>query len=228
MATASYNGINFGDVRTADWSVENVYDDSSLDVLWQRITLTITAIMNLELCASNKTTASDVSNPNAPDNAGIPGDRMPISLERLRHTLSQPMKRLLFRIGNDLVLDSPVPLPDGTVPLRDCDFGPKPVVPISVVQMVGDVSAFISFTVSTCVNDCSRYIVSNRWRMSHAIDEFGYTTRTTSGTAILRSDLMSLIGDMNADSFRKEFFVPADAPLQRVHIDANLDEGGLD
>ncbi len=54
------------------------------------------------------------------------------------------------------------------------------------------------------------------------------TTRTTSGTAILRSDLMSLIGDMNADSFRKEFFVPADAPLQRVHIDANLDEGGLD
>ena len=227
MSMMSYNGINLGDVRTADYRVENVYDDSGLDVLWQRISITVAAVVNLELCASNKASASDVSDPNAADPAGVPGDRMAISLERLRHTLSQPMKRLLYRVGNDLVLDSPVPLPSGAVPLRDCDFGPKPDASfLSVVQVVGDVTAFVQFRVTTCVNDCSNYVVSNRWRMSHSLNEFGYTTRTTTGTAILRADLMSLVGDMNADSFRREFFVPADAPLQRIDLDANLDEGG--
>lgn len=225
MSGLSYNGVDFGDIRTAEYSVENVYDASGLDVLWQKITIQVVAIMNQEWVADSKAAADPLDDPSATTTVGSPGNRMPISLERLRHTLMEPRRRLLYRIGLDLVLDSPTPLPDGTVPLRDCDNGPIPG-PVDVIQVIGDSSAIISFRVVTHVNDCSKYIVSNRWRMSHGIDEFGYTTRTTSGEAVLRADLMSLIGDMNADTFRKEFFVPATAPLQRSHIDAELSEDG--
>ena len=225
MATMSYNGINLGEVRTATYRIENVYDSSGLDRVWQKITIEVNTILNLEWCASSKAAATPIDATFPATTLGIPGDRMPISLERLRHTLQEPRKRLLYRIGNDLVLDSPPPLPDGSVPTRDCDNGPTPEI-INLTQIIGDVTAILSFRITTYVNDCSNYVVSNRWRMTHDINEFGYVTRVTTGEAVLRADFMSLVPTMSVDSFRKEFFVEATTPLQRDGIQAIQSEDG--
>lgn len=225
MATFSYAGVPFGEVNLVDYAFEPVRDSSGLDVLYQKVTIRVVALMNTYWLADSKASPTPVDDPNAPTAVGVPGNRMGISLERLRHILGQDRQRLLLRIGPDLVIDSPPPLPDGRRPSRDCNNGPI-AGPVDVVQVFGDTSAFISFTVTTFLNDCSRYILSNTWTMSHSINEFGYTVKTTTGEAILRGDFLSLVPNMNADSFRKEFFVAATTPLQRDGIEATLSEDG--
>ena len=225
MATFSYAGVPFGEVNVLTYSFEPVRDSAGLTVLYQKVTIKVVALMNLNWLADSKSVATPVDDRNAPTAVGVPGNRMGISLERLRHTLGQDRQRLLLRIGPDLVLDSPPPLPDGRRPTRDCNDGPI-AGPMDVVQLFGDTSAFVSFTVTTFLNDCSNYILSNNWTMSHSINEFGYTVKTTTGEATLRADFMSLNPTMNADSFRKEFFVPCTTPLQRDGIEASLSEDG--
>lgn len=209
-----YAGVDMSDIKTQTYSFEPVYDQNGMDFLWYKLRIEVVAVVHQAWAASHQTSA------------GV-GDTMPYSLAYLPHILSQPRQKLYFSVGNDLVVESPPRLVNGTSMVEDCDHGP--LTSAKVLQINGDTSALISFQVETYLNDCGKYMVSNRWGTQIDVDDTGYTTRTTRGRAVFRADYLSYAG-LTADHFRAYLFVPADAPLKRIniHVDQSPDGCTID
>lgn len=135
----------------------------------------------------------------------------------LRHKLMQPRGELLIDYASDpdpkkqgdaakqLWLDSPPK--DVTGNRRPCDLknGPLPQED-TVVRTAGDGRTFIvRFVVETYLNDCEEGtelrgtrgrtnppppLLSNRWTATMSYDDGGYATRTFTGLAIFRADVL--------------------------------------
>jgi hypothetical protein len=215
-----YANVDLSEVLTQSYAFDPVNDPTNTDYLWTRLSISVVSVVHSLWTATGKTPGGLV----AGGNMGVPGDRMGVSLAKLPQILSQHRQTLLFRVGDDLVVESPPRLPDGTQLPCDCDNGPI-VKGVKVLRVIGDTSAVVSFTVETYLNSCDKFVLSNRWGVHTSVDDCGYTTRTVRGRAIIRSDFANLY-DLTADDFRQFLFVPADAPLRRVSVDVDLSEDG--
>ena len=220
MSQLIYANVDLSETKTMTYSVEPVMDRAGVGLLWSKLTISVVSVVHSLWCASGKPPGGL----NFGGNMGVPGDRMGLSLSRLPEILRQPRQTLLFRVGQDLVVESPPRLPDGTQLPCDCANGPV-TRGVRVLQVIGDESAIVSFTVETYLSSSATFCVSNRWDTHLAVDDLGYATRTISGRAVFRADFMNLYG-LTADHFRPYLFVPADAPLRRVGVDARVSEDG--
>ena len=193
-------------------------DRAGLGFLWNKLTISVVSIVHSLWTASNKPPGGLV----AGGNMGRPGDRMGVSLALLPQLLNQARQQLLFRVGNDLVIESPPRLIDGTQLPCDCANGPFPSN-VKVINIIGDESAIVSFTVETYLSSSNTFCVSNQWGIHQSVDDCGFMTRTIRGRAVFRADFMQLYR-LTADHFRPYLFVPADAPLRRVSVDVDYPE----
>lgn len=123
-----------------------------------------------------------------------------------------------------LFLESPEPSGRGHRHC-DCKNGPFPKI-LSVPQVYGDAETMmLDWAVETFVNEANENdvrqsgqafagegLLSNRFAQTHTVDKEGYTTITTTGTAVFRTDFVfaSLAdGDLkNPDARRPFLFMP--------------------
>jgi hypothetical protein len=218
LAQLIYAGVDLSEVQTQTYSVEPVMDRAGVGLLWNKLTISVVSVVHSLWTATGKPPGGLV----AGGNMGVPGDRMGVSLARLPEILRQPRQTLLYRVGDDLVVESPPRLPDGTQLPCDCANGPF-TSGVKVLQVIGDESAIVSFTVQTYLSSCGTFCVSNQWGVHQSVDDSGFMTRVIRGRAVFRADFMNLYG-LTADHFRPYLFVPADAPLRRVNIEVDFPE----
>lgn len=130
----------------------------------------------------------------------------------VRHRLSSPRGRLYVFNGPGQESGKPKPGTDQRVeppaqlilesPQRsdfnvDCKNGPKPKV-LGIHTDLGDGNTLlVDWSVETYINEASLNqvslvgaLVSNRFAQTHAVDDDGYTTIATAGTAIFRTDFV--------------------------------------
>jgi hypothetical protein len=220
MALFTYNNItiNFLELRTQEYSAELQYDPTHKDPLYYHVTLRLAGVIQPYMISSNK--------PPIIGGVRAPGDRLGISIPNLQRALLEPRQQLVYRVGPDVVLTSPLTLDTGQVLASDCRGGPIPGH-CKITEIIGDKSAMFSYSIETWVSTCDNYILSNRWRSSCSIDQEGYTTRTTSGVAITRKDYIDF-AMVNIDVWRQYLFVPVSDGLQRTGIQVNMNEDGTE
>jgi hypothetical protein len=82
----------------------------------------------------------------------------------------------------------------------------------------------VEYVVDFNVNDCTKFVLSNRWAVRSHIGEQYLTTRITEGHATLRLDFLNLFGTV-ADAFRCNFTlaVPPGFIRKRVNVTATED-----
>jgi hypothetical protein len=191
---------------------EVLYDASGTDYECTHITLECTCVFN------PAATAYLVGGQGGLQGAG--------SVAKLRHQLLQARKKLIVKVGPDVLLESPAGR--DTVDVR---VGPKPLY-LNPVSFHGTKSVVCSFAIETWINECEsrNVLLSNRWRTRHVIDDLEMTTRVITGRAVFNQAVMAA-GGVTPDDFRSSFRfrVPDVAGLpgasfQRVGADWQLVE----
>lgn len=151
----------------------------------------------------------------------------PLTHIAIRQRLSQPQGQLFIfngpgqETGNEFPTDSP---PSDLVEiliaspingrLVDCNNGPKPHL-FNIIGDYGDGNSYIViWGIETFINEAdvngitpTGALLSNRFRQTHNIDDEGYTTIVTEGTALFRSDLI-YSNPISPDSLRASMFIP--------------------
>lgn len=152
----------------------------------------------------------------------------------IRQKLSQARGKLFLVTGNgdptrrDQVLLSSPTWGSHT----DVKNGPTPKL-LSVERFHGDAQTFVvTFAVETYLNeaDCTLNVntfvptpitsplLSNRYKMTHVIDEDSYTAIFVEGEAVFRTDFIYRNPSVNPDAFRTSLFLPVPFGMQRDHI----------
>ncbi len=137
-------------------------------------------------------------------------------MNTVKHALMTPRKQFYYQCGN-LVVQT-----DGL----DCDMGPKPVS-CEVTNMMNGYF-MVNYTVTVCLAACTTNpipsaVVSIKWVQSESFDENWYSTITTRGKLIVRSDLKT-----TADSFRNLCVPGMLTDYIRTHVDWTPNEAGTE
>lgn len=225
MEFIKYNSVEMEIVHFLEFQQTPVYSEDGADYLFTHFRIGVRAVWNPEATGG---TMAETNNYVAAK-----------ALENLRHRLMQPRCALLVQVpisgschstsgvtdeGN-VLLRSPLKDPSGVAYSCDCNNGPK-VLGVHINSIVGEKSAIVDFWVETWINECPvlKPLLSNRWTMTSDVDEFAYTTRTTSGISVFRTDGMTKEG-LYPDDFRANLFppVPWGFRRERVRVEATSD-----
>lgn len=122
-----------------------------------------------------------------------------------------------------LFMESPIGRGKEQLP-TDCKNGPLPKL-LNVVESVGDcMTMMVDFSIETFVNEGllnninpGRALLSNRFSQEHDVGEDSYTTITTTGTALFRTDFVYSLPQA-PDSLRGELFMPIPFGFKRGKI----------
>lgn len=191
--------------------------------------------------------------------APLPGNDPTNTHASIRHRLSTPRGKLYIFWGQGmesgspppgssqppgqggrfapLFLESPGPAVGGTGDLPcDCKNGPIPKL-LSVVESVGDsLTMMVDFSVETYVNESADNnvlpggpLLSNRFTQTHEISGDSYTTITTEGTAVFRTDFVYNL-PAAPDSQRSILFMPIGPGFTRkvLYVRGRADVTGVD
>jgi hypothetical protein len=225
----NYDDIEFHVEQITRFDQDPIYSTDGVDYLYTHITLSVRALW------SPRATSGETGNVAAQ------------AIQELRKRLMTPRKQLWVRIpsgdssDSKTILLSPLTIdPDTGDPLPanstggvagpvDANNGPKPVGE-PIIQLIGERTAFVDFTIETWVNETSsmRPILSHRWNMMHEIDEDFYTTRTISGEAVFRTDWLAANTAMDdrspvsPDDFREYLCHPIPQNFQRKRVRTEL------
>lgn len=222
------------EMRTLSYTVDPVMDSSGTDILYHRVTIACTAVINPYRFSTNQTTIAGAGGQGTM--ATAPGDRAGLTIKQIQEKMSQPRQTLQYFVGQDLVLESPMRTgilgATGQMTYLTCDANGGPFVQeCRILDLVGDKTALLSFRVTTVTGPCGKFLLSNRWSQSCEIDERGFTTRTTSGEA--KFHLGAMINDSKvADDFRKWLIVPGGVVpgggelMRRVGVHVQVNERG--
>lgn len=177
MSTINYNGIDLGYVRTAAIEQRPKTEDSGTDVVWFAYGLKAETLF---------TVLDDGSGFPDPD----PGETTPTEvMARVRHMLLQPRKALTYKVGDKTLIE--VKAQPGSDLALDANNGPKPTA--CDITQVTESTFRVVWSCEVALADCDagkgQKFASNRWEQAHDIDEKGYSTRTTTGTVWVRSDM---------------------------------------
>jgi hypothetical protein len=214
-----YNGINLGLLRTQYMQWQPALDAvGNVDPLCTHVVLEVTSIMHPNVVASNIVPGAGPG--------GIPqGDLAGLSAANLREALMQPRRPLVYEIGPDFVVISPQ-FQNGAFLNRDKRDGPN-VLECRVTQVEGDFNFLIIFKVETWVSAFSNVLRSNRWAMTHIVDQYGMTTRVVQGQAVIRGDAIPFSGVQSADDFRRFLFLPIPNNFKRDKINCEISPDGI-
>lgn len=171
----------------------------------------------------------------------------PSTMWVIRQRLSEPRGRLFVTTplveppaGGAVPGPSLVPMqlvsPDPAVSsVCDCKNGPFPLV-TSINQVYGDDRTFlVAFAVQTFINEyrknginTSTALLSNRFSQTASTDDRGYTTLTTVGKAVFRSDWLNLRGAaaVTPDVVRAELMLKIPLGFVRDNIDVTSSPDG--
>lgn len=173
-ARMTYNGINLGLIKTVRVEQSGKYDPSNTDMLYVNNRFLIRSIISI-------VSGSPLSPSMAPETN--PAETM----ARVRHELLLPRRDFLYEFSSGGAF---VKLLEAG-PNTDSNNGPKPI-DCSVTQ-VTDKTWIIDYTIDVATRDCAgageANFASNRYEVSHDIDHKGYSTITTTGKVIVRSDM---------------------------------------
>jgi len=178
--------------------------------------------------------------------ANLPGNDPTNTHASIRHRLSTPRGKLYVFWGQGMESGSPVAGSDGRpgqggrfarifvespevdgsgIDLScDCKNGPFPKL-LGVVESVGDsLTMMVDFGVETFVNEANLNgvtpqggLLSNRFSQMHDIKNDSYTTITTQGTAVFRTDFVYALPQA-PDSIRNILFMPIPQGFKRDNI----------
>ncbi len=180
-----------------------------------------------------------------------------MNARNMRRDLMTPRKSLTFGVPIDGTYDTaiaagvPDPLgvnPDGVNVViiapglvnaaggarvgTDPNWGPIPLF-LNPVAILGDSSMIVDYGIETWFIECGtqRAILSNRYTMSHDIDEDYWTTRTVEGVAVLRGDYLLAQKNAgkiegNADFYRRQVLPSIPDRFKRIdeHVEVSPDE----
>lgn len=241
MSTFSYADIVLKPVLTQSVQRRMVYDGPTY--LYTRWLIRVQGLFNPQV-TSYSADAGTVANPNIQQ-----GNNPAFTDSSIRHKLAQPQQRLLYTAAGEDALGQPMLFRDGlnqkslvilqcpapnqgltTFPLTtDANWGPTPIA--IDVKRVGIRTWWIDYTVQCDVNECVRvnnfapFVLSNRWTMSHSVNEHHYTTRTVQGRAIFRTDLMKGLA-IRPDDYRAAFFFPCPKNFKRENVQVRVNQRG--
>ncbi len=215
----TYNGVVLQLSRTGEFAIRAVYDPSGLDLLYQEVTLSAICVWNPAATATNK--------PGAPvgyAGLGVRGDVLSTTISNLKNTLMLPRRQLTLSVGGRTTFFCPlVNLVTGNPMPCDPMGGPLPQH-CRVIQIIGDKSAIVEFSIRFAVSDVTRVVTSCRWSVSATTDEAFLTTRSISGRASFRPDMLAgSAPTLVADQFRAAlpFSVPNGFRRKRVSVVVN-------
>lgn len=231
MAHLDYNGIRLYEVKTNTFRMDPWTDPSGLHPRAVKITLEVVGVLHPRwLASSDVRPAATYDDPRgqatdgrAPDN----GDRLGISILKLRETMLTPRRQLRYYMGNDLVIDCPervkaIPNPINLV--SDPAGGPTPMY-CTVVDPMGDKTGFVLFGIQCVVTNVSKHLLSHTWSTVSRVDQYGYETTTISGTATFRRDFLEK-DNLQVDDFRGMILPQPDTGKQRESIEVHIDDTG--
>lgn len=245
MSTLFYNGVWIKPIYTESCRRRHIYDGPTY--LYTRWTIRVRGVFN-PAATSYRIDGEDSTNP-----IRSPGENPAITDNAVRLMLGQARGGLWYTASsNNIIDDEPMDFPGqdltilgvpppasqngdlGTIvpgkTFSDANNGPFPLE-VNVRQIAGTKSFNIDFTVQTDVNECYRiysspaFVLSNRWEMTHDVDEHAFTVRTVQGRAIFRTDVM-LQQQLLPDDFRSAFGFPCPTNFRRKNVRAKLNAAG--
>jgi hypothetical protein len=143
----------------------------------------------------------------------------------IRQQLEQSRGQLLYKVGNDIVLQSPA---NGMT--VDANNGPVAVVH-NIFERKGQKTFLCDFTVTTDINEAGKFVklppvvISHVWRMRNIVGDDSFTTRVITGNIVCRSDLLAL-NNAIPDDFRQTLAFAVPTNFQRTNIDVVAAEDG--
>ena len=191
-STLTYGGIQIGYIKTNVFKQEPIYDSSHTDLLYQKITLSVSGVISY--CGQ---AAGKLPIPSATLNGGSPtyGCASPQEIVAIRQKMLTPRGTLVYTVDGVELIRSPVPGKAG----RDEANGPKPIR-FDIVKIDGGKTLFVEFEVETFINECnmgscsqntqykqvgSNQVLSNRFTIVDSFDTNYLHTRTITGTLVL-------------------------------------------
>ena len=164
------------------------------------------------------------------------GDGIGLSIRNLRRQLTQPRQLLQVALGPDAVWQAPVPTAgvqtlstNGATGPAMCDpgYGPIPEL-LGLAEVTGERYAVGRWRCTFYVVDGPQFLLSNRWRTTHAVSDVGLTTRIVEGWATCRADAVAAGLVASVDDFRKWFVVPCPAGFRRTGCRVQVNEIGTE
>lgn len=235
--TLKYNDVTLLNCLTTEFSQEIVYDDSQTDVIYDKIKISVQAVL-VGIAVQSTGYYPDGRKP-AIGLEGTKGD-LEKNILLASQKLMEPRKELDYKAGTkNLLLSGPhngqkdVKLDPFSVTQTvgsndrypDVNNGPKPMS-FRVTKVVGDKAVEVEYSIETYVVRCSdpknrSGILSNRWSVHDQIDDNWYCTRTFEGTLVVTSP------NVDPDSFRGLFVPPLQKGFMRESIETTTDPSGL-
>ncbi|MDE2101462.1 MAG: hypothetical protein KGL39_29725 [Patescibacteria group bacterium] len=211
-----YNDIDLQIERMLDLNTENVLDDSGMDVLYQRITLTTQ-------CVINPSATTTFSNQIDPDRAGV-------AVNKLYDLLMEPRAQLVLSLGNDIVFLCPGNTLRGNGKAADvpCDpaGGPFPQY-CRITEVWGAKTVILHYKIVFHINTCNNFVLNNRWRVTSHTGENLLTRRYIDGRATFRLDFLNFQNPLlQADAFRQAFIIPVPTNFRRARVNVIATEDG--
>lgn len=245
MSTFFYNGITISPIYTEACSRRAIYDGPTY--LYTRWIIRVRGVFNPG--ATSFTTAGGDprfgGNPAQPEKS--PGFNPAWTDNSVRLMLQQPRGLLHYSAagpdafgdadfgqGQDLTIlaltDSTISTSGSSKTLTDANNGPFPLE-INIRRISGTVSFNVDFTIQCDINECYRvysepaFVLSNRWQMTHDVNEHAFTVRHVQGRAIFRTDVM-LSQEIKPDDYRAAFFFPVPENFKRQNINVSVNPDG--
>lgn len=217
MAVLTYNGVQITFARTMFWDSQEVMSDDGVDYLYTHVTLSVVGIVNpFTLSPQNK--------------IGTTGQQLGAMMAAdLKEVLMSPRKKLIFTVGNTTVVEVPkdsAAVPPTSSTYCDANNGPNPLS-AKILDITGDKTALVSFSIEFWLSDCSKIVLSNRWTVQSITDENAKTVRLITGIAKLRADLMQRKHG-TADNYRGAYFPTCPDQFKRDLISATLSSDGTE
>ncbi len=160
-------------LQTSHFTVTPETDPSGADVECVRIDLEVSGVVQAAALASPA------------------GASLPSTITNIRDSLMTPRQAVIFRVGDQIVLNSPLtvgPLPALPLP-SDVKVGPI-VDDARYTPFIGDKTAFLYVRLHTWVSYANCFCTSLRWSITANIDDLGMTTRIIDGRASFRKDAL--------------------------------------
>lgn len=218
VSKLTYNGIEISLLRTNSISHEPVRaEDGSY---WHtRVTISVTGLVN----GPPITSQSDPGPIATPTNTL--GNPISKTMQAIRHALLQERGSLVYSVGDspDAMIVAPESDDNGNIMPCDAANGP---IPLSLVinRVDGTKTFHVSYAIACHLFECPgsngsdpSALICSRYAQQHDVDSNHYTTITTRGQALFRTDLLE-VTQKNADTYRAILLPPVPRGFRRVGI----------
>ncbi|HQR07039.1 MAG TPA: hypothetical protein PLN21_09465 [Gemmatales bacterium] len=222
-----YNGLLLTDVLTEEFSFEEVRTPDQSQVLYNKITIKVSAILDKSL-NNFKTSPGNTS-------SIIRGGDIAFSDQNLQVIYNQLMQDrgvLKYAMPGNEVIESPELVPNTGGQRYPCDAmqGPKPLY-CQITQISGTSSFYVRFGIETWQDKCTdggKLIRSHRWSMAHDVDgETWLTTRIVTGQLHFRPEWLERL-QITPDRVLREWAHPVPKGFKRHNVKIQASPNGME